>query len=201
MDRSEPPRDDECAATVTRLLNAASAGDPRAAASLLPLVYDQLRSLARRRMRRERPDQTLQATALVHEAYLRLVDKTTAQTWDGRWHFFAAAAEAIRRILVERARSRDRLRNGGGRKRVELDPSELTVDEPPDDLMALDEALAELAAQQPEKAQLVKLRYFAGLTIEEAAQALGIGTSTADRHWAYARAWLYREMAEGKGGN
>ena len=189
------PIDDPCAATVTRLINEAGAGDPRAAASLLPLVYDRLRALARGRMRQERPDQTLQATALVHEAYLRLVDRDAVQHWDGRWHFYAAAAEAMRRILVENARRRGRLKRGGGMNRVELDPAGLTVDAPPDELVALDEALAKLAEQHPEKAQLVKLRYFAGLTIEEAAQALGIGTSTADRHWAFARAWLYRHMA------
>jgi RNA polymerase sigma factor (TIGR02999 family) len=183
---------------VTRLINEAGAGNPRAAASLLPLVYDQLRALAKRRMRSERPDQTLQATALVHEAYLRLVDATSVRNWDGRWHFYAAAAEAMRRILVENVRRRGRLKRGGGVQRVELDPAELTVDAPPDEIVALDEALAKLAEQHPEKAQLVKLRYFAGLTIEEAAAALGIGTSTADRHWAFARAWLYRQMDEGE---
>jgi RNA polymerase sigma factor (TIGR02999 family) len=186
----------DAASTVTRLLNEAADGDARAAASLLPLVYDQLRALARRRMRQERPDQTLQATALVHEAYIRLVDAPEAQTWDGRWHFFAAAAEAMRRILVDGARSRARLKRGGGSKRVDLDPAELTLDEPPDQLIALDEALSKLAEEHPEKAQLVKLRYFAGLTIEEAAQALCIGTTTAHRHWTYARAWLYQQMAD-----
>ena len=192
----ETPDDSSAAtATVTRLLNEAGAGDPRAAASLLPLVYDQLRALAKRRMRRESPDQTLQATALVHEAYVRLVDTTAVQNWDGRWHFFAAAAEAMRRILVDNARRRGRLKRGGALRRVELDPDQLTVDEPPDDLIALDEALAKLAEKSPEKVQLVKLRYFAGLTIAEAAQAMGIGTTTAERYWAYARAWLYRQMA------
>jgi len=199
MTSHDKPDDDACAATVTRLINQAGAGDARAAASLLPLVYDRLRDLARSRMRSERPDQTLQATALVHEAYLRLVDRDAVQHWDSRWHFYAAAAEAMRRILVETARRRSRLKRGGAMKRVELDPVELTVDQPPDELLALDEALGRLAAQHPEKAQLVKLRYFAGLTIEEAAAALGIGTSTADRHWAFARAWLYRKMGEGDG--
>jgi RNA polymerase sigma factor (TIGR02999 family) len=184
---------------VTRLINEAGAGDPRAAASLLPLVYDQLRALAKRRLRAERPDQTLQATALVHEAYLRLVDAAAVQSWDGRGHFYAAAAEAMRRILVENARRRGRLKRGGGMKRVELDPAELTVDAPPDQLVALDEALSKLAEQHPEKAQLVKLRYFGGLTIDEAAAALGIGTSTADRHWGFARAWLYRQMEKSNG--
>ena len=198
MSRDDEPNNAGCAATVTRLLNEAGAGDPRAAASLLPLVYDQLRALAKRRMRHERPDQTLQATALVHEAFVRLVDTTSIQDWDGRWHFFAAAAEAMRRILVDNARRRGRMKRGGGMRRVELDPAELTVDQPPDELIALDEALAKLAETHPEKAQLVKLRYYAGLTIEEAARALGIATSTADRHWAFARAWLYRQMAEMK---
>jgi RNA polymerase sigma factor (TIGR02999 family) len=173
--------DEACAATVTRLINEAGAGDPRAAATLLPLVYDRLRELARRRMRGERPDQTLQATALVHEAYLRLVDRDAVQHWDGRWHFFTAAAEAMRRILVELARGRARMKRGGGRKRLDLDPAELTVDQPPDELVALDEALAELAVQYPELAELVKLRYFAGLTIEEASRALGISPATAGR--------------------
>jgi RNA polymerase sigma factor (TIGR02999 family) len=181
---------------MTRLLNAAGAGDPRAAASLMPLVYEQLRELAKQKMRQERPDQTLQATALVHEAYVRLVDVTSVQNWDSRWHFFAAAAEAMRRILVDGARSRARLKRGGGMKRVDLDPAELTIAEPPADLIALDDALAKLAEKHPEKAQLVKLRYFAGLTIEETAHALGIGTSTAHRHWTYARAWLYEQMAD-----
>ena len=184
------------AATVTRLLNEAAAGEARAAAELLPLVYDQLRALAARRMRQERPDQTLQATALVHEAYIRLVDSTHAQHFDGRWHFFAAAAEAMRRILVEQARRRSRAKRGGGLRRVDLDEAGLTLGVPPDDLIALDDALAKLGEKHPEKGQLVKLRYFAGLTIEEAAEALGIGTSTADRHWTYARAWLYRQMGE-----
>jgi RNA polymerase sigma factor (TIGR02999 family) len=170
-----------------------------ASAALLPLVYDQLRRLARQRMRAERPDQTLQATALVHEAYLRLVEAQNPQQWDGRWHFFAAAAEAMRRILVDNARRRSRAKRGGGRRRVSLDAVELTVDEPPDDLLALDEALAAFAERQPEKAQLVKLRYFAGLTNEEAAQAMGISTSTADRHWAYARAWLFRRVRAAAG--
>jgi RNA polymerase sigma factor (TIGR02999 family) len=181
-------------AAVTRLLNEAGAGDPCAAAGLLPLVYDQLRRLAKSRMRAERPHQTLTATALVHEAYLRLVDRENAQHWEGRWHFFAAAAEAMRRILVDHARRRNRLRRGGGQLRLDLDEIELSVEEPPDDLLALDEALDALAEKHPEKAQLVKLRFFAGLTIQEAARALDIAPSTADRHWAYARAWLYRRM-------
>jgi RNA polymerase sigma factor (TIGR02999 family) len=195
-----PSRDDQIdgarAAKVTTLLNQAGAGDARASADLLPLVYEQLRALAGRKMRQERPDQTLQATALVHEAYLRLVDTTKVQVWESRWHFFAAAAESMRRILVDNARRRKRLKRGGDAQRVDLDKVELTVDEPPDELVALDESLTELALHYPAKAQLVNLRYFGGLTHEEAARALGISISTADRHWAFARAWLYRRMAE-----
>lgn len=184
------------AATITRLLEDARAGDQRAAADLLPLVYAELRSLAARKMRQERPDQTLQATALVHEAYLRLLGADGAgRQWDGRWHFFAAAAEAMRRILVESARRRGRVKRGGGRERVDLDRVELTVDEPPDDLLALDEALNEFTQTHPQKAELVKLRYFAGLTRDEAAAALGISAATATRDWAYARAWLYERIS------
>jgi RNA polymerase sigma factor (TIGR02999 family) len=190
--------DSACAAKVTTLLNEAGAGNSRASADLLPLVYEQLRALAGRKMRQERPDQTLQATALVHEAYLRLVDTTKVQVWESRWHFFAAAAQSMRRILVDNARRRGRTKRGGEMNRVDLDSLELTVNDPPDELIALDEALVKLAEEQPVKAQLVNLRYFGGLTHEEAAQALGISTSTADRNWAYARAWLYRHMsAEG----
>ena len=184
------------AAQVTTLLNQAGAGDSHAAAELLPLVYEQLRALAERNMRHERPDQTLQATALVHDAYLRLVDTTKVQLWESRWHFYAAAAESMRRILVENARRRGRLKRGGQMSRVDFDNLELTVDDPPDELIALDEALNRLALDHPKKAQLVNLRFFGGLTHEEAAQALGVSTSTADRHWAFARAWLYRQMAE-----
>jgi RNA polymerase sigma factor (TIGR02999 family) len=185
---------------ITRVLCAAGAGDPVAAAELLPLVYQQLRRLAKSRLRRERPDQTLQATALVHEAYLRLVGQTVGQDWDGRWHFFAAAAEAMRRILVDNARRKGRLKRGGGGvggRRVSLDTIDLTVGDPPDDLLALDEALAEFAREHPEKAQLVKLRYFAGLTMDEAAEALGISPRTAGRNWAYARAWLFSRITSG----
>jgi RNA polymerase sigma factor (TIGR02999 family) len=181
-------------AMVTQVLRQAGAGDPAASARLLPLVYQQLRRLATSQMRKERTDQTLQATALVHEAYLRLVDQTAVQDWDTRWHFFAAAAEAMRRILVDNARRKGRVKRGGGGQRISLDAIELTVDDPPQDLLALDDALAEFAERHPEKAQLVKLRYFAGLTIEEAAQALGISTRTAGRSWAYARAWLFSRI-------
>ena len=182
---------------VTRLLNDAQAGDAQAAAALLPLVYERLRSLAREKMRQERPDHTLQATALVHEAYLRVVggaSEPQAMQWHGRWHFFAAAAEAMRRILVENARRRSRLKRGGAARRVDLDESNLALEEPPEDLLALDEALAEFAREHPVEAQLVQLRYFAGLTRDEAAHALGISPATAGRDWAYARAWLYRRI-------
>jgi RNA polymerase sigma factor (TIGR02999 family) len=188
-------RADASVAKLTTLLNDAGAGDSQAAADLLPLVYAQLRALAGRRMQHERPDQTLQATALVHEAYLRLVDTTRVQLWESRWHFFAAAAESMRRILVDNARNRGRIKRGGKAHRVDLEKLELTVDDPPDELIALDEALNQLAAKHPLKAQLVNLRYFGGLTHAEAAQALNISTSTADRHWTYARAWLYRHIA------
>jgi RNA polymerase sigma factor (TIGR02999 family) len=189
-------RDQVFTASVTRLVNEAGAGDPQASADLLPLVYERLRAVAAQKMKQERPDQTLQATALVHEAYLRLVDTDKIQRWDSRWHFFAAAAESMRRILVESARRRGRSKRGGGRGRVDLETLALTLDEPSDRLIALDDALTKLATDHPEKAQLVKLRYFGGLTQDEAAQALGISPSTVDRHWAFARAWLYREMAD-----
>jgi RNA polymerase sigma factor (TIGR02999 family) len=187
--------DAACTAKVTTLLNQVASGDPRAAADLLPLVYEQLRALAGAKMRQQRPDQTLQATALVHEAYLRLVDTKKVQLWKSRWHFFAAAAESMRRILVDNARRRGRIKRGGEMNRIDLDNLEVTVDDPPDELVALDEALTQLAAEHPQRAQLVNLRYFGGLTHEEAAQALGVSVSTADRQWAYARAWLYRQIA------
>jgi RNA polymerase sigma factor (TIGR02999 family) len=179
---------------VTRILSAIEQGDPSAAEQLLPLVYDELRRLASQKLAQEKPGQTLQATALVHEAYLRLVDGDQAQHWNSRGHFFAAAAEAMRRILVEQARKRGRLKRGGDRQRLELDAVQLSAPEAADELLALDDALTEFAQKHPDKAELVKLRYFAGLTVDEAAQALGISTSTADRHWTYARAWLYRHI-------
>ena len=195
MTPADERRGAACGAKVTALIEGAAAGDPRASAELLPLVYEELRNLAGHRMRQERPGQTLQATALVHEAYLRLVDTTRVQNWDSRWHFFAAAAEAMRRILVDAARRRGQIKRGGGLVRVELDWLELSVGDPPDVLVALDDALVGLAGEHPEKARLVNLRYFGGLTQCEAAAALGISTSTADRHWAYAKAWLRRHMS------
>jgi RNA polymerase sigma factor (TIGR02999 family) len=178
-------------AEVTRLIDAAAAGDHEAAAELLPLVYNELRRLAAGHLARERPCQTLQATALVHEAYLRLVGPDPGRGWNGRGHFFAAAAEAMRRILVESARRKSREKHGGGRRRVALDDALANPSERADDLLALDEALADLAREDPAKAELVKLRYFAGLTLEEAAACRGISLATAKRHWAVARAWLY----------
>jgi RNA polymerase sigma factor (TIGR02999 family) len=184
---------------VTRILSAIEQGDPHAAEELLPLVYDELRKLAARRLAQEKPGQTLQATALVHEAYLRLVGaqfdpNAQAQAhWDGRGHFFAAAAEAMRRILVDSARRKGRPKHGGDRRRVDLDEA-LAISDPPQDLTALDQALTRLAHEEPRKAELVKLRFFAGLTIPEAAKILGISTATAERYWSYARVWLYAEL-------
>ncbi len=175
---------------VTRLLEAATRGDRQAAAELLPLVYDELRKLAAVRMAEERPDHTLNATALVHEAYLRLVGD---QQFENRGHFFAAAAEAMRRILVESARRKKRLKHGGGLERVEL--AEVPAPAPDDELLALDAALEALALQYPEHARLVTLRYFTGLTLPEAALALSISDATADRRWAFAKAWLWAELA------
>jgi RNA polymerase sigma factor (TIGR02999 family) len=179
---------------VTRILSAVEQGDPQAAAQLLPLVYDELRQLAAQRMAREAPGQTLEATALVHEAYLRLVDVEQAQHWNSRGHFFAAAAEAMRRILVERARHKRSLKAGGDLCRLDLADVEPSVAGPGVDLLALDEALVKLEAQDKRKADLVKLRFFAGLTTEQAAGVLGISPSTADNDWAYARCWLRLEI-------
>lgn len=181
---------------VSRLLDAAAAGDRHAAADLLPLVYNELRKLAAVRMAAESPDQTLQPTALVHEAYLRLLGPSDEIRWDNRGHFFAAAAEAMRRILVDAARQKAAVRHGGDRIRLELTSDLAAILEPQEDLVALDEALDRLAADDPLKAQLVKLRYFAGLTLAEAAAALGLSERTAGRHWAFARAWLRREVEE-----
>jgi RNA polymerase sigma factor (TIGR02999 family) len=182
---------------VTRILNAVGQGDPQAASQLLPLVYDELRQLAAQKLAHETPGQTLDATDLVHEAYLRLIGSGEAPHWDNQRHFFAAAAEAIRRILLDRARDKHRLKRGGGWKRIQLDSLDLQVDEPPDDLPALDEALEKLAVEEPLCAELVKLRFYAGLSLDDTASALGIARRTADRYWAFARAWLYDELRQG----
>jgi len=183
---------------VTRLLEAAAAGDSQAASDLLPLVYEELRRLAASRMAQENPGLTLQATALVHEAYLRLVGARTASAgFDNRGHFFAAAAEAMRRILIDRARERQSRKRGGELRRVELDAAAVVADpddNAADDLLALDDALQQLEADDPAKARLVKLRYFAGLSIADAAAALDISPATAKRHWIYARSWLYGKI-------
>jgi RNA polymerase sigma factor (TIGR02999 family) len=177
---------------VTRILSAIERGDPHAAAQLLPLVYDELRRLAAAQLAHEKPGQTLDATALVHEAYLRLVGD---QHFDNRRHFFAAAAEAMRRILVEAARRKARLKHGGGRQRCELQEDDRVLQPPDDRLLALDEALGQLAAVHPELAELVKLRYFAQLTVEQTAELLGTSPRTVKRNWVYASAWLRRAMA------
>ena len=179
---------------VAHLLKTVGTGDPDAAAQLLQLVYDDLRRLAARRLAHEAPGQTLQPTALVHEAYLRLVGDKNATSWDGRGHFFAAAAEAMRRILVENARRKRRLKRGGGRERLPLEEAELLAPEPREDILALDEALKELAATDRAAADLVQLRYFGGLSIPDAAQVLGVSPRTAKRLWTFARAWLFERL-------
>jgi RNA polymerase sigma factor (TIGR02999 family) len=180
---------------VTRILNAIEQGEPHAAAQLLPLVYDELRRLAAAKLAHEKPGQTLEPTALVHEAYLRLAQGNGDAGWDNRGHFFAAAAEAMRRILVDNARHKASLKCGGNQVRHELDDVlHLAAAAPDEDVLAVDEALARLAVKDPVKAELVKLRYFAGFTTAEAAQLLGISVATADRYWTYARAWLHREI-------
>lgn len=206
---------------VTRVLQAIERGDPRAGAELLPLVYDELRKLAAARLAQERPGQTLQATALVHEAYLRLVGQSVVgqpanagtdpaahrptdpltPVFNSRGHFFGAAAEAMRRILIEQARRKARVKHGGERVRIALDAAVSLADPPDDELLALDEALSRLAAESPQKAGVVKLRFFAGLTMPEVAEALGISLATAERHWTFARTWLYAELnANGEAG-
>jgi RNA polymerase sigma factor (TIGR02999 family) len=180
---------------ITQVLERIQKGEPSAAEALLPLVYDELRKLAALKMAQESPGQTLEATALVHEAYLRLVDVEQRERWDGRGHFFAAAAEAMRRILVERARRKKAVKHGGGRHRVIVDTVAIVAPENDDDLIAIGEALDRLAAVDPVKAELVKLRYFAGLTIEECANALGISCATAKRYWAYSRVWLFEQVS------
>ena len=181
---------------VTRILTAIEHGDVKAANELLPLVYEELRRLAAQKVAQEQPGQTLQATALVHEAYLRLVGSED-RNWSGRTHFVAAAAEAMRRILIENARRKQRLKRGGARQRVDLDDACVAIEEPSEDIIALDVALGKLAVEDPVKADLVKLRYFAGLTIKQSAAMLGISRATADRYWSYARAWLFHEISDG----
>ena len=182
---------------VTRILTAIKQGDLRAADELIPLVYQELRCLAAQKLSQEQPGQTLQATALVHEAYIRLVEAED-QNWDSSGHFFSAAAEAMRRILIENARRKKSLKYGGDRHRIKLDDASLALDEVSDDLIALDEALTKLTEQDCIVADLVKLRYFAGLTIEQVAKILDISSRTADRYWAYARVWLHQEITKGE---
>lgn len=181
---------------VTQILNAIEQGNPAAAEQLLPLVYDELRKLASARLAQEKPGQTLQATALVHEAWLRLVDTEKAQQWNSRGHFFGAAAEAIRRILVENARRKNRIKRGGELQRIDVELIELPTRMTSDELISLDAALEELKAEDPVKAQLVTLRYFGGMTIEEACEMLGISRTTAHRYWEYSRAWLRHHMTQ-----
>jgi RNA polymerase sigma factor (TIGR02999 family) len=184
-------------ADVTQILTAIEAGDPKAASELLPLVYDELRKLAAQKLAREKPGQTLQATALVHEAYLRLVGEEKGPRWDSRGHFFTAAAEAMRRILVDAARRRGARKRGAGLGRIDLPELAETPTDDPIDLLALDEALGRLEALHPQKARVVQLRFFAGCTLEETAQMLGISRATAQRHWAVARAWLFGQLHRG----
>jgi RNA polymerase sigma factor (TIGR02999 family) len=181
----------------THILDAINAGEPHAAGELLPLVYKELRRLAAQRLAHEVPGPTLTATSLVHEAYLRLVGKRDKPHWDGRGHFFAAAAEAMRRIMIDQARRKNSLRRGGGLKRRELEHAQIAAPEPALDVLSLDEALQRFEKIDPLKAQVVKLRFFAGLTVPQAAEALGISATTADRHWSYARAWLHTELKKG----
>jgi len=183
---------------ITRILCAIEQGDPHAAEQLLPLVYDELRKLAVRRLAQEKPGQTLQATALVHEAYLRLVGADDAQRWDGQGHFFSAAAEAMRRILVDQARRKRRPKHGGDGKRIDLNEALAVSNAPNDQVLALDEALEQLAREEPDKVELVKLHFFAGLSLKEAGAVLGISERTAKRYWAFARAWLYEAIHLGK---
>lgn len=179
---------------VTRILSAIDQGDPLAAEQLLPLVYDELRKLAAQKLAQEKAGQTLQPTALVHEAYLRLVDVNEGQAWNSRGHFFAAAAEAMRRILIDNARRKKADKRGGRRARVSLDHVDAVTVAPPDELLALDEALEKLGHHDPVAGQLVKLRYYAGLSLEQAAEALGISSATAYRHWTFGRAWLHGQL-------
>ena len=182
-------------ADVTRILNAIELGDPQAAEELLPLIYDELRLLAAQKLSHESPGQTLQATALVHEAYIRLVE-VKEQNWNSRNHFFMAAAEAMRRILVENARRKKRLKRGGKQDRLTLDEASIITEKQDIDLLALDEALAKLEEEDPEKASIVKLRYFVGMTTSQSAEILKISLPTANRHWSYAKSWLFREISK-----
>jgi RNA polymerase sigma factor (TIGR02999 family) len=186
-------------ADVTHILSQIESGDPAAAEQLLPLVYDELRRLAAAKIAQEKPGQTLQATALVHEAYIRLVDVAKAQHWDSRRHFFSAAAESMRRILVERARRKGRLKRGGEQNRIPLGDVEIAIEGSRLDLLALDEALRNLAAESPDLAEIVQLRFFAGLSHEEIAEMLGVSTITVKRHWRYARVWLLQQMEGNRG--
>jgi RNA polymerase sigma factor (TIGR02999 family) len=179
---------------VTRILSAIREGDQQALAELLPAVYGELRRIAAQRLRGEKPGQTLDATALVHEAYLRLLGPTEQAHWENRAHFFAAAAEAMRRILIDRARAKKRLKRGGQAQRLDLERLDLSCPVPSDELLALDEALSRLQQKDPRKAELVKLRFFAGMTNDQAAELLGISRATAERDWTFARAWLYKEI-------
>jgi RNA polymerase sigma factor (TIGR02999 family) len=181
---------------ITSILSSLESGDPKAAEELLPLIYGELRKLAAAKMAGESAGHTLQGTALVHEAYLRLVDVDHKKQWNSRGHFFAAAAEAMRRILVERARRNLRLRHGGGRQKMDLNHVEVAESEPGEKVLALSEALERLAAEEPQVSEVVKLRYFGGLTLEETAAALDISLRTANRHWSYAKAWLYQQLTE-----
>jgi RNA polymerase sigma factor (TIGR02999 family) len=181
---------------ITRVLSAIEGGDPHAAEQLLPLVYDELRKLAAQKLMREKPGQTLEATALVHEAYIRLVDVEKAQHWNSHGHFFAAAAEAMRRILVDQARKKKSRKRGGGLERLPLEEVDISAPQPAVDLLAVNDALEKFERLDKSAADLVKLRYYAGLTLPQAAEALGISSSTADRQWAYARAWLHAELRE-----
>jgi RNA polymerase sigma factor (TIGR02999 family) len=183
---------------VTQLLNAIEQGDQHSSEQLLPLVYAELHRLAAQLMAREKPGQTLQPTALVHEAYLRLVGSDPELSWDSRYHFFAAAAEAMRRILLDRARDKNRLKRGGGWRRLHLDQVDVVAEAPPEDLPALDDAIQKLAREDARCAELVKLRLFAGLTMEQTASALGLACRTAERYWAFARSWLYDELRRGE---
>jgi RNA polymerase sigma factor (TIGR02999 family) len=182
---------------VTRILSQIESGDPHAAEQLLPLIYDELRRLAAEKMSQEKPGQTLQATALVHEAYMRLVDGEKVQQWDSRSHFFAAAAEAMRRILVESARRKGRQKHGGTMQSVDLDENQWVTNTKPEQLLAVDEALSKLEQEDSTAAAIVKLRYFAAMSVEEAAASLGIPRATAYRHWTYARAWIRAEVQSG----